>query len=75
MTCKQLGGACDFEFVANSFEEMARLSQQHGMEMVQSGDIDHEDAMNEMKKLMGTPNGMEKWMAQKKKEFDNSPEL
>jgi len=33
MTCKQLGGACDKEFHANSFEEMADLSKKHGMEM------------------------------------------
>ena len=24
MTCKQLGGACDIEFTANSFEEIAQ---------------------------------------------------
>lgn len=33
MTCKQLGGACDKEFSANTFEEIAELSKQHGMEM------------------------------------------
>ena len=38
MTCKQLGGACDKEFHANSFEEMAELSKRHGMEMFQKGD-------------------------------------
>ncbi len=27
MTCKQLGGACDKEFQANTFEEMAELSK------------------------------------------------
>jgi predicted small metal-binding protein len=35
MTCKQLGGACDKEFRANSFEEIAEMSKQHGMEMFQ----------------------------------------
>ncbi len=42
MTCKQLGGACDTEFHANSFEEMAELSKKHGMEMFQKGDKDHQ---------------------------------
>ena len=50
MTCKQLGGACDTEFHANSFEEMAELSKKHGMEMFQKGDKDHLEAMNEIKK-------------------------
>ena len=38
MTCKQLGGACDKKFQANSFEEMANMSQQHGMQMFQQQD-------------------------------------
>lgn len=35
MNCKQLGGSCDKEFSANSFDEIAKMSQQHGMEMFQ----------------------------------------
>ena len=38
MTCRQLGGACDLEFRAASFEEMAELSKQHGMEMAEKRD-------------------------------------
>jgi hypothetical protein len=41
MTCRQLGGACDMEFHANSFEEMAELSKNHGMDMFQKGDEAH----------------------------------
>lgn len=33
MNCKQLGGACGQEFHANSFEEMAEMSKQHGMKI------------------------------------------
>ena len=54
MTCIQLGGACDTEFHANSFEEMAELSKKHGMEMFQKGDKDHLEAMNKMKEIMKT---------------------
>ncbi len=46
MTCKLLGGACDKEFNANSFEEMTELSKKHGMEMFQKGDEKHLKAMN-----------------------------
>lgn len=35
MTCKQLGGACDLEFKAETFEEMAELSKKHGMDMLE----------------------------------------
>ena len=48
MTCKQLGGACDKSFQANTFEEMANLSKQHAMEMYEKGEQPHLDAMNEM---------------------------
>lgn len=70
MTCKQLGGACDKEFHANSFEEMADLSKKHGMEMFQKGDQAHLNAMNEMKELMKTPDAIKGWFDSKKKEFE-----
>ncbi len=52
MTCKQLGGACDKEFHANTFEEMAEMSKNHGMEMFQKGDEAHLKAMNEIQEMM-----------------------
>ena len=48
MNCKQLGGACEKEFQANTFEEMSELSKQHGMEMHQKQDAAHLEAMQEM---------------------------
>ncbi|HZI53821.1 MAG TPA: hypothetical protein VFD56_08970 [Chitinophagaceae bacterium] len=74
MTCKQLGGACDEQFHANSFEEMAALSKKHGMEMFQKGDKDHLEAMNKMKEHMKTPDAMNGWFDAKRKEFDALPD-
>jgi hypothetical protein len=74
MTCKQLGGACDKEFHANSFEEMADQSKKHGMEMFQKGDQTHLNAMNEMRELMKTPDAMKNWFENKRKEFEALPE-
>ena len=74
MTCKQLGGACDKEFHANSFEEIAAQSKQHGLEMFQKGDKAHLDAMNEMQKLMQSPSDMKDWMDNKRKEFNSLPD-
>lgn len=74
MTCKQLGGACDEEFHASTFEEMAELSKKHGMEMFQKGDEAHLKAMNEMKELMGNPEAMKEWFESKKKEFEELPD-
>lgn len=74
MTCRQLGGACDLEFQAETFEEMAGQSKKHGMEMFQSSDEGHLKAMNELQKLMQTPNAMTEWFETKRKEFDALPE-
>lgn len=74
MTCRQLGGGCDMEFHANTFEEMAELSKNHGMEMFKSNDVDHQKAMAEMQKLMQSPEAMQAWFENKRKEFDALPE-
>jgi len=70
MTCKQLGGACDKEFTAASFEEIAALIKAHGTEMFKTGDAAHLEAMNAMRELMHSPDAMQKWMEGKRKEFD-----
>ena len=75
MTCKQLGGACDREFSANSFEEIAEMSKQHGMEMLKQEDEKHLNAMNEMKELMQSPDAMKEWFENKRKEFEALPEI
>ena len=74
MNCKQLGGACDKEFHANSFEEIAEISKQHGMEMFQKNDEAHLKVMNEIQDLMQKPEAMKDWFENKKKEFDKLPE-
>lgn len=71
MTCNQLGGACDKEFRAESFEEMAEMSKKHGMEMFQKKDAAHLKAMNKMQELMKKPGEMEKWFESKRKEFES----
>lgn len=74
MSCKQLGGACDLEFWANTFEEMSELSKKHGMEMYQNQDSDHLQAMQAMGELMKNPEKMQKWYDSKRQEFDALPE-
>ena len=68
MTCKQLGGPCDKEFHAETFEEMVEMSQKHGMEMAEKGDIDHIMVMEKMREAM------KEWVAKIQKAFDDLPE-
>ncbi len=74
MTCMQLGGACEKQFQASTFEEIAELSKLHGMEMFQKQDEDHLEAMNKIQKLMQQPQAMQDWFESKKNEFDGLPE-
>ena len=71
MTCKQLGGACDLEFKANTFDEIAELSKKHGKEMFEKNDAAHLEAMHKMQELMKNPEDMKKWFEDKRKEFDS----
>ncbi len=74
MTCKQLGGVCDREFHAETFEEMAEMGKKHGTEMYEKGDEEHIKVMEEMKELMNDPEAMKEWIENKQKEFDALPE-
>lgn len=74
MTCKQLGGACDKEFSANSFEEIAEMSKRHGMEMYEKKDEPHMNSIKEMEELMKSPKVMNDWFENKRKTFAALPE-
>ncbi len=70
MRCKQLGGACEHAFHAHSFEDIAEMSRQHCMEMLQQNDDAHLKAMHQMQELMQKPEAMADWFKNKKDEFD-----
>lgn len=75
MTCKELGGACELVFQAETFNEMAKISQQHGKEMFDKQDTTHIAAMDKMQELMQSPDAMNQWMDDKRKEFEALPDL
>lgn len=75
MTCIQLGGACDEVFHADTFEQMAKMSKKHGIEMYQKQDKAHLEAMGKMRALMKEPGEMEKWFESKRKEFEALPDI
>lgn len=74
MTCKQLGGACEIKFHANTFEEISEMSKNHGMEMIRKGDEPHLEAIKKMQELMNAPGAVDVWIENKRKEFDMLPE-
>ena len=74
VTCKQLGGACDLVFEANTFKEAASLSQQHGMKMAKANDQAHLYAMEEMQVLKADPQAMQQWMKEKEEMLNSLPD-
>jgi predicted small metal-binding protein len=74
MTCKQLGGACDVAFQADSFDELMQQSKLHGMAMFQQQDVLHMAAIQQAMMLMADPAAMQAWMDEKRNEFDALPE-
>ena len=74
MTCKQLGGPCDQEFHAETFDEMVKMSQQHGIEMAEKGDEEHIKVMEKMREGMNDPEAMKEWVERVQKEFNALPE-
>lgn len=74
MTCKQLGGACDLAFQAETFEEMAEKSKMHGMEMFQKQDPEHLEAMQKVMVLMQQPEKMQAYFDEKRREFEQQPD-
>ncbi len=73
MTCKELGGACSKTFTAETFDDIAMMVSKHAREMVQQGDADHINAMNEMRNNMSSPDAMNAWMDDKRKAFNALP--
>ncbi len=74
MTCKQLGGACETTFQAQTFEEIVGMSKQHGTEMFAAEDEAHLEAMDNMKALMSSPEAMQAWFESKRQLFEALPE-
>ncbi len=49
MTCKELGGPCDFELRGDTADAVIKAQDQHLKDMVAGGDQAHEPALQEMK--------------------------
>ena len=74
MTSKQLGGACDKTFQAETFEEMIAMHQEYVRAMIEAQDEAHIKAMEDMKVLMSSPEAMQAWFESKRREFEALPE-
>ena len=74
MTCRELGGACEQAFSAETFEAIAEQSKTHARQKLAERDPDHLQAMQEMAELMQVPDQLEAWMNEKRRLFDSLPD-
>ena len=74
MTCRQLGGSCDFPLRGDTADEVIKAQDHHLKEMVASGDHPHEDALRAMKNRWRHPISGMGWYKDTKRDFAALPE-
>jgi hypothetical protein len=74
MTCKQLGGPCDFELRGQTADEVIKAQDKHLRALVASGDEAHAPARNEMKGRWKHPVAGMGWYRDVKRSFAALPE-
>lgn len=74
MTCKQLGGPCDFADHAATADEVIKAQDRHLKERVAGGDDAHQAALKEMKGRWKHPIAGMGWYRKAKRAFYELPE-
>ena len=74
MTCKQMGGPCDFSFHENTADDVIKAQDKHLKEMVANGDEAHKDALAQMQARWKNPLKGMGWYMQTKKDLAARPE-
>jgi predicted small metal-binding protein len=69
MTCKQLGGPCDFPLHGVTADEVIKAQDSHLKEMVSGGDEAHMSASKEMKGRWKNPLSGMAWYRKTKRNF------
>jgi hypothetical protein len=73
MTCKQLGGPCDFPHQGETADEVIKAQDAHLREMVAEGDTTHEGALKDMKGRWKHPIAGMGWYKKAKRDFAGLP--
>jgi hypothetical protein len=74
MTCRQMGGPCDFTIKGNTADEVIKAGEQHLKDMVSQGDESHKEAAQMMADMRKNPaSGME-WYKKTQSDFAALPD-
>jgi predicted small metal-binding protein len=74
MTCKQLGGPCDFQHHGDTANEVIKAQDSHLKEMVARGDETHKSALRGMQGRWKNPLSGMAWYRQTKRDFAALPD-
>ena len=74
MTCKQLGGPCDFQLHGNTADEVIKAQDKHLNDVVAGGDETHKSALKAMQDRWKHPIRGMGWYRKTKKDFAALPE-
>ena len=74
MTCKQLGGPCDFPLQGDTADAVIKGQDEHLKETVAGGDETHSQALKDMKGRWKHPLSGMKWYRNAKRDFAALPE-
>lgn len=74
MTCKQLGGPCDFPLRGDTADEVIKAQDKHLNEIASGGDETHKSALKEMKGRWKHPLSGMAWYRKAKRDFAALPE-
>jgi predicted secreted protein len=74
MTCKQMGGPCDFPHHGTTADAVIKEQDRHLKEMVAKGDETHESALKDMKGRWKNPISGMGWYRKMKRDFAALPE-
>jgi hypothetical protein len=69
MTCKQLGGPCDFALRGNTADDVIKAQDAHLKDAVANGDAAHEPALRDMKGRWKHPISGMGWYRATKRDF------
>jgi hypothetical protein len=73
MTCKQLGGPCDFPHHGGTANDVIKAQDRHLKEMVAGGDETHQGALKEMQGRWKHPLSGMGWYRKAKRDFAELP--
>ena len=74
VTCKMLGGPCDFAMHGNSADDIIKAGEQHLNDMVAKNDEAHQPAAQMMAEMRKNPTSGMEWYMKTKADFAALPD-